>query len=359
MKLPNNSKVLAATYNPVSDTKMFTIMVNVPYVLLSDLLEFKELNVTYKKIEDIELEEVLCTPFKLKDVKYVFRENDYSTLLQEIECNNKAKTFLTPFAYTTCIISGTEWDNFFELRCPKYKMNINNFNEQDSTEKFIYAKSKKEYEKWLKQYWNKDLIYKDENKEISSINEEFWQSINKSAAQPEFQVIAEMLYDLYQEVGWQESKYHIPFGDEIKVQYKDAVFKELTKCKTTDDTQKLYYQMLMKISASMCAKLSYNTQEDEDTLEKHLERANMLIEHKPRESFSHQAVSMTYNDWHSFTKTRRVKKELYDDSKIDVHRVTFEGDENEYKGLIQICEKGWCNNLKGFIPYNYQNERGL
>jgi hypothetical protein len=59
MKLPNKPKVLAATYNPISNTKMFTVMVDIPYVLLPELLQFKELNVTYKKIEDIQLQEIV------------------------------------------------------------------------------------------------------------------------------------------------------------------------------------------------------------------------------------------------------------------------------------------------------------
>jgi len=63
MNLPNKPKILAATYNPVSRTKMFTVVVDVPYVLLPELLQHKELNITYKKIEDITLEEVLDNPY--------------------------------------------------------------------------------------------------------------------------------------------------------------------------------------------------------------------------------------------------------------------------------------------------------
>jgi hypothetical protein len=37
MKLPNQPKVLAATYNPVSKTKMFSVMVDFPTVLLAEL----------------------------------------------------------------------------------------------------------------------------------------------------------------------------------------------------------------------------------------------------------------------------------------------------------------------------------
>jgi len=41
MKLPNNPKVLAATYNPVSNTRMFSVMVDFPTVLLAEIRTHK------------------------------------------------------------------------------------------------------------------------------------------------------------------------------------------------------------------------------------------------------------------------------------------------------------------------------
>ena len=43
-----------------------------------------------------------------------------------------------------------------------------------------------------------------------------------------------------------------------------------------------------------------------DTLEKHLERANMLIEHKHQEPFSHQAIAMSEDEYEMFTVTKLV-----------------------------------------------------
>jgi hypothetical protein len=70
---------------------MFTVMLNVPNNLLKYLLEVKELNITYKSV--------------------------------------------APFAYTTCIISGTEWEGFFSLRTPKYEIDIDKIKENQQNGK--------------------------------------------------------------------------------------------------------------------------------------------------------------------------------------------------------------------------------
>ena len=156
-------------------------MVDIPYVLLHKLLQFKELNITSKSIEDIELQNVLnntfipiwvkqqkdgngqIIPYKNLWENSLFGEDDvemcsstdndgfhgsveearkrgynvskmkewtdkgktgirewYNNLLKRGVHKQNANNLLVPFAYITCIISGTEWDNFFELRCPKY-----------------------------------------------------------------------------------------------------------------------------------------------------------------------------------------------------------------------------------------------
>ncbi|MGK3946463.1 hypothetical protein ABK046_49915, partial [Streptomyces caeruleatus] len=55
--------------------------------------------------------------------------------------------------------------------------------------------------------------------------------------------------------------------------------------------------------ASFCAKLSFDTQEKPDTLEKHLERAQHLLDNKHSEPFSHQAVAMTESDYPIFYRS--------------------------------------------------------
>lgn len=361
MNLPNKPKILAATYNPVSNTKMISFLVDFPTVLLAELRthriltqgslyehsELVDFNLSANSARAIPhnkyLEKVIDNPFipiwtkqqkgmsgelitdknKIEFYNNTWKGNlqmfvDYGienyTSGEQIHKQN-INRLLAPFAYTTCIISGTEWDNFFSLRNPKYEIDGK-----------VYL-SKKQAQK--------ELGLDEENLNITD-----WQSINKSTAQPEFQIIAEMLYDLYQEANWKESKYHIPFEEDIN---KEALKEYLHKNHKTyehdqPDSEHILNQFLMLISASMCAKLSYNTQENEDTLEKHLERANMLIEHKHQEPFSHQAVAMN----------------KYEYENMFIQSIVNVNGEKEIKR-----EMGVAYNLRGFKSFRYiiENEQ--
>lgn len=235
------NKVLAATYNPVTKDKMFTVMIDVPYCLLLELLEHKELTINYKKIKDITLQEILENPYIAED-KVIWKDilngcvskmtidvNSDSTI-NEVNFDTKnssgwlidynklgikdmykylleanslaAHNLLMPFAYTTCIINGTNWNNFFEKLCPKYELLLPNGS------LFGYYKSKKD---WLMEYC---LIFKTDS-DLVSFEDGYWESINTSVVSLELQNIAETIYDLYQEVEWKETEYHIPFEEDI------------------------------------------------------------------------------------------------------------------------------------------------
>ena len=340
MNLPNKPKVLAATYNPVSDTKMISFLVDFPTVLLAELrthriitqgslyehMELDNFNMSANSARAIPqnkyLEKILNNPFvpiwtkqqkgmsgellkssefkivneywfnnldelgenttfeseyvPLKELGWQTLLDNYNNLIKEGIHKQNANRLLAPFAYTTCILTGTEWENFFSLRI-------------------------------------------SEN------------------AQPEFMIIATMLKELYDNVDWKENKYHIPFQEDIENLYCEYLNTEAMP----DENE--YYNTMMLISASMCAKLSYNTQDNIDTLEKHLERANMLIEHKHSEPFSHQAVAMDEDDYFRFVKGEILKTDItHNDDGSIVLNIT------EDDGIF-----GWCYNLNGFISQRY------
>lgn len=363
MVLPNKPRILASTYNPVSKTRMVSFLVDFPTVLLAELrthriltqgslyehMELDDFNMSANSARAIPhnryLQKVVENPFVpiwtkqqkgmsgnlLEDKQHLWEINqiylnakddalkwsDYISGYKVHKAN--INRLLAPFAYTTCIISGTEWDNFFELRCPKYVSDN------------IVAKSQKEYSRLAV-----------ELNETYPSDYEDWQSINHSSAQPEFQIIAEMLYDLYQEADWKESKYHIPFKEDIDRLYH----KEISKQDTFEEGMNL----AMKISASMCAKLSYNTQDNEDSLEKHLERANHLIESKHYEPFSHQSIAMSREEYQFFQRHYLIKRGKYNDSNAQSFKLLSLARED---GLVGAIEYGHCWNLRGFISQRY------
>ncbi len=386
MKLINNPKVLAATYNPVSKTKMFSVMVDFPTSLLAGLrthriltqgaayehCELNDLSLSANSARAIPtskyLQKVVDNPFipiwtkqqkgmsgelveNVEQINYTWlnsldntpteidngvrnvRDN-YNELLNLKVHKQNANGLLAPFAYTTCILSGTQWENFFELRCPKYHLDL-------AMRDFGYFRSKKEFMKELDAIIESDkaenhpslqrAINKKERLESGELK---WEDINSSEAQPEFQVIAEMIYDLYQEADWKQSKYHIPFIQQIWDNYELGVLSMLNENNSSietlnDDRFKIY----MKISASMCAKLSYDTQEKPDTLEKHLDRAQHLLDNKHSEPFSHQAVAMNEEEYQVFHKSMYKK--------------------TGQNKISQVVEHGWCYNNNGFITQRY------
>lgn len=358
-------KVLAATLNKVSNTKMFSIMLDIPTVLLAELrthriltqgslyehMELDDFNMSAnsaraipisKYIDKVEsnpnkwlwtgkqtgmtgslvTDEQVKVFEKIQKEKLEFNIQKTKELLDAGCHKQHANRGLVEFAHTTCILSGTEWSNLFSLRCPQY-----------ITEG--------------KLFYSKKQCLKELEISGSSTGTEFdpnfdWNSINKSSAQPEFQVIAEQIYDLYCEADWKESKYHIPFKEDIDRLYS----KDIHQHAIDNSWDKSYEEYKMLISASMCAKLSYDTQENVDTLEKHLERADKLKESKHWEVFSHQAITMNDEDYQSFFKSFRIKTENYKKGQ-HVIRVT-EG------GKYQIVQEyGWCYNLRGFISNRY------
>jgi hypothetical protein len=311
MKLPNEPRILAATYNPVSDTKMISFLVDFPTVLLAELRthriltqgslyehsELDNFNLSANSARAIPhnryLQKVIDNPFvpiwtkqqssmsgemianteNVNDLWHIAKDEAisvYKSLIYENAHKQNANRLLAPFAWTTCILSGTEWENFFRLR-------------------------------------------------------------TAPEAQPEFREIALILKGLYDNADWRISQYHIPYFSEIEELYFDDIHKIVSK----DESLGIYSDYFMKVSASFCAKLSYNTQDKPDTLEKHMSRVYDLTAHKHQEPFSHQAVAMNQDEYENMFTQSIVKI----NGKREIKRTM-----------------GVAYNLRGFIPQRYMLE---
>jgi hypothetical protein len=157
-KFMNEPQTLAATHITKSNTKYFTIMIDVSEDTLTELLKNNQLSITSKYREDINL--------------------------------------------NTCIITADEqvWDYYFEKYCPKYYHK--DFN--------ILFKTKIQYCKYEE---SETGIYPKHS-------DVYWNTINKSEIKEEFQQIAENIYDNYEySFNWIESTYHIPYKDYIEDEF--------------------------------------------------------------------------------------------------------------------------------------------
>lgn len=150
----------------------------------------------------------------------------------------------------------------------------------------------------------------------------WWCNLNKGQAEIHMMALAESIYDAVNESTpkqLEEGEWHIPFEDRIK---------EITRLRN--------YVNLVKISTAMAAHTSYTIVGGEvvKSYEKWIELHDKLISQDPPHSspLEHCARAMSDEEYQSFYKGKCYAE------------ITMEE---------EIFNQGWCNNLKGFIPYRY------
>ena len=237
---------------------------------------------------------------------------------------------LEPFMWTTMLITGSRegWQNFFNLRCPQYSITITS--PEDIKGKVISFKSKKEFIKF-----GNNLELTENWTELD------WLLANKGQAEIHMMALAEKIYDAIQESKPKvltEGEWHIPFEDKIE--------QKLTGILSVGDETTIMNPFLrVKIATALSARTSYTVVGDEKEIdyEKMIALHDRLIAQNPPHSspFEHCARAMSEEEYESFRKGK--------------HEVTLmDNTENQYWFIEDDSgEKGWCNNLKGFIPYRY------
>ena len=240
---------------------------------------------------------------------------------------------LEPFVWTTELISGTEWENFFELRCPKYDWNG------------IIQKSKRD---WITA---NDRAY-DSKFELNVPNSDIdWLSINKSGAEIHIQKIAEMMWDAMNESTPKQlssGEWHIPMGDRIDEHKTEQLtsFKD-KKNIPMEDVDDFFNEMdsvKLKICTARAARISYETLGDNPKIdyEADIKLHDRLMEMKHWSPFEHCARAMSNAEYYSFIKG--VVKTKVANSFGEIRSHTIDAKSNVF---------GWCNNFKGFIQYRH------
>ena len=210
---------------------------------------------------------------------------------------------LEPFMYHTVLVTATEWENFFELRCPKYQTPVSQTIEPQRS-------------------W-KDLINNHSNEDNITLLEENKDNIifklqhNKGAAEIHIMDLAEKMWDAMNESTPKQlevGQWHIPFGDNIKEHLLLESFGLLTPTEIEE--------IKVKIAVARCARLSYETLGD-----------NPVIDYE-----------------------KDIK--LHDDLLVMKHFSPFEHccavpSEQEYNEARKGKEVGWFYNLKGFKSYRF------
>ena len=129
------------------------------------------------------------------------------------------------------------------------------------------------------------------------------------------------------------------------IQIKRSELKQLAQNKLGDNSLESQNKILVMISTSLAAHTSYTIVGNEKVkfLEKWIEIHDKLISYDPPHSspLEHCARAMSDEEYECFLKgEREINKNANHWSDVEYFY--------DYDKIF-----GWCNNLKGFIPYRY------
>lgn len=241
---------------------------------------------------------------------------------------------LEPFMWHTVIVTATEWENFFNLRCPQYE---HWFYNDDGSQDYDIYKSKKDFIKAKGSYAKFYSIDSKKYEEMSNVD---WLRFNKSQADIHIQAIAELMWDTMNESTpkqLQAGEWHIPFGD--KIEGINFSFQD-----TSDNQWTLKYNRLfdgdsiaIKIATARCARISYQTLGNNPKIdyEADLRLHDILAKSGHWSPFEHVARAM--HDW-EYNSYVIGQADMFDDPD---------------DGIAGFSDSmlGWCRNFRGFIQY--------
>ena len=225
---------------------------------------------------------------------------------------------LEPFMWHTVLVTATEWENFFELRCPKYWVGNPTM--------------------YPKRSW-KDLVKEmqeqgfDSKPSITTYGVLDKLKFDQSQAEIHIQALAEAMWDARNESTPKQLKadqWHIP------------MISDLESLKLSIDDQ-------IKLSVGRAANTSYTVIGDgkELTLEQAIKIHDKCKELNHSSVFEHCARAMSDEEYECFLKGKReINKNANHWSDVEYFY--------DYDKIF-----GWCNNLKGFIPYRYFIDNNL
>lgn len=240
---------------------------------------------------------------------------EYATYLNEREVTKQlCNRLLEPFMWHTVLVTATDWENFFELRCPQYYFEPSN----------KYFRSKKDFVKEWSATFKVGLDIPNEASVDSWSFEQWQERFNHSQAEIHIQALAESLWDAMNDSTPKELKaggWHIPFGDRIDGNLL-VYNSENTQIGNIENINKLKIQ----IATARCARLSYMTFDGEIDYEKDIKLHDRLLKEGHFSPFEHCARAMNDDEYYLFSKGMDGQKSH---------------------------EQGWCNNYRGWVQYRY------
>ena len=163
---------------------------------------------------------------------------------------------LEPFMWHKVLLTATEFENFFNLRCPQYYDG-----KQTHKSKIEYCKAN--------------------NSDASEYGKEYWQAVNKGQAEIHIMDLAEKIYDAMNEstpIELKAGEWHMPYGDNIDLDNIESL--------------EVLESTLLKVCTARCARLSYQTVGDNPKIDykADINLHDRLLEMKHLSPFEHVAL---------------------------------------------------------------------
>ena len=261
--------------------------------------------------------------------------NDAIQMSTKLSENNVTKQLcnrlLEPYMWHTVIVTATEWENFFYLRCPKYSL----FSENMPME----FRSRKDLLKYVHHVEAPE--FKNQYDDMTDLG---WLSCNKGQADIHMMALAEAMWDAYNESEPKELKageWHIPFGDKIDGIVMNGIeidFNTGLSSKGETALEQINSKMI-KIATARCARVSYTVVGEEgkpDNYDNDIKLHDRLVESGHMSPFEHCAKAMNKEEY---------KINVNGKCDIDTYGGTFScTDAHPLKDSL-----GWSGNFKGFI----------
>lgn len=245
---------------------------------------------------------------------------------------------LEPFIWHTVIVTATEWENFFALRCPKYVVG-------DITTAGV---EKKEYR-------SRKNVLKDFPHFEEQISEIWWLKMNTGQADIHMMALAEAMWDAYKAGApkiLSAGHWHIPFGDKIDLRkLANLIPHHQNEDGTIQDNPELI-EGRIKVATARCARVSYTVfgEEDKpDNYENDIKLHDRLAASGHWSPFEHIARAMT---------SKEYMHHLQGPFTVESRFIEFSGQPGGRTETQIEGSKGWSGNLRGFIQYRktFQNE---
>ena len=306
-----------------------------------------------EEVERAELQWIQASKNAINSARML--NSNYFGVTKNLVTKQLCNRLLEPFMWHTVLVTATEWDNFFELRCPSY----DGFSKNGEKVSFRSKKDVRKHFEELK--LDTDLV---DNQSFKS-----WQSINTSQAEIHIQALAEAMWDARNEstpTKLEPGDWHIPFGARINSGvYEAAGYTESDPDFadfSSNQLSKLGLSLVLKVATARCARLSYMTFDGEIDYEKDIKLHDQLLESRHMSPFEHCARVMDEKEYYSFVKgTIPTQIDEYGITNLEIMPFSSGYPIVGFTGLNPTNgdKYGWCNNFRGFIQYRHlvENEK--